>query len=85
MPLYTFKCLVSGCAHEEELLCKFEERSVAQGMCPTHETLLVWKGGVELPQTADLTGNRSGRFQMKAITSKGQKVAGHFGKSARMK
>lgn len=51
--------------------------------CPVDNTGLVWKG-VEAP-TLDFNGNKAGRFQMKAITSTGTKVAGHFGKSARNK
>lgn len=50
--------------------------------CPTHFQKLVWKG-MELPQTPDMHGGKSGRFQTKGITYSGQHVDGHFGREAR--
>lgn len=100
MPLYTMVCrFEGGCAHEHEVLCKYDERKVgfdedtgdafasvlgqsAVYLCPEHSLPLVWKG-VELPQTADMTGLRGGNFQVKGITHSGRKIDGHFGKSAR--
>lgn len=93
MPIYTLRCTV--CGHEEEVLCKPEERHVhdvhggaliaGEGVvffCPIENAPLFWKGP-EL-STLDFNGNAAGRFQMKAVTSQG-KIAGHFGKSARNK
>lgn len=81
MPIYTFVC--PHCDHEEEALLKHAERDWHVSWCPVDGATLVWKG-VESP-TLDFNGNAAGRFQMKAITGQGQKVAGHFGKSARRK
>jgi hypothetical protein len=81
MPLFTMVC--PECEHEEEILCKADERSTTSQLCPHDGTPMDWKG-VELPRPVDLNGNKSGRFQMKAITQAG-KVAGHFGKTARNK
>jgi len=99
MPLFTFRCRNQNCAHEEEVLCAHRVALLSVGAdahladlydegvpsCPAHpmEGTLVWRG-VESP-TLDFNGNKSGRFQMKAITSTGQKIPGHFGKSARNK
>lgn len=51
--------------------------------CADDGAAMFWKG-VETTQL-DFNGNKAGRFQMKAITSAGEKIAGHFGKSARNK
>jgi hypothetical protein len=81
MPLYTYVCPV--CDYEEEALCKYEQRNAYEGKCPADGQALTWRGVEQL--TLDFTGNASGRFQMRAVTSSGEKVAGHFGKQAKNK
>ncbi len=82
MPLYTYECPVEGCTHTEDHLAKIDDRDVPPGCCPQHPDTFLLRQSITTP-VLDFTGNVAGRFQMRAVTTSGEKVAGHFGRTAR--
>lgn len=71
MPMYTFQC---ECGNEEEHLVPMQHRDQVVIDCSKCRKRM--KRAVDSPK---LGGEK---YQMKAITGDGKKVAGHFGKSA---
>lgn len=98
MPLFTFHCTQRGqFCDEVEVLCSYAEARSSLGtdpvpdplvqmwparLCATCGSLMRWVG-VELPQTADLSGNRGGNFRVRAITQAGEKIPLKAGRSSR--
>jgi putative FmdB family regulatory protein len=77
MPLYTYRC--TKCEHCEDRVNKWAER-LQEYPCPECDGVLQWQG-VEAPSS--LSGKEG--YQMNAILGNGQKVKGHFGKSAKLR
>ena len=72
MPLYQFKCV--GCGAESEVLCKFSETEDREcGICECRLERQIASIGF---------GAVDHGYQMGVVLASGERVAGHFGKSA---
>jgi len=72
MPLYTFRC---ECGFSDEYFLQMAKRNTAVLLCE--------QCGRTLQRVVDLPVIGKPAYQMKAIMSNGQRVAGHFGKMAK--
>lgn len=75
MPLYTYVCL--DCCQESEELLSFDETKTTVIECPDCGKPMT--KGVDMPIIGKPT------FQCAAVLDNGQKIPGHFGKSAKKK
>ena len=76
MPIYTYSC--DACGWRGIQVAKYDERDLMT--CPKCSSPIV-RDGVEKPSDR----GHHGAFQMKAVTSSGAHIKGHFGKSAKTK
>jgi putative FmdB family regulatory protein len=77
MPLYTYEC--PECGYKEEMLLSVEELETANFPC-------VKSGcGKKMRKIMDAPNIGKPGFQMQAILESGERVSGHFGKSAKKK